>query len=57
MIKIIGHTNGATIDPLSGDFIEYPDLTKNFKRYGLRAKLFYLKCQFLCDWVEVKIYE
>lgn len=53
MIKIIGHTNGGYYSP-EGNFIEMPTMEKTFKKYGLRALLFHLKCAFCCDWIEIE---
>lgn len=42
------------IESGEGNFIEMPTMEKTFKKYGLRALLFHLKCALCCDWIEIE---
>lgn len=51
MIKVTGTLNTAYRSP-EGNLVQ-PTISKTFKKYGLRCKLFIFKCKLFYDWVEV----
>lgn len=52
MIKVTGTLNTAYKSP-EGNLVQ-PTISKTFKKYGLRCKLFIFKCKLFYDWVEVE---
>ena len=52
MIKVTGTLNTVYLD--DEGYTQQVLESKTFKRYGIRCKLFILKCKIFYDWVEVK---